>query len=189
MTPALRRRVAELAVVRDFPWRRTRDPWLVLVAELCCQQTQAARAVAAYERCIAAFPTPATCAAAPLRDVLEAWRGLGYYRRARALHDAAKAIVAEHGGQVPGDLDALLALPGVGPYTARAVLCFAFERDEAVVDTNVARVLADELCWISSTDTGNHPGGDHEVVTADVVDLDAAERLPLVFHRGRYSGI
>jgi A/G-specific adenine glycosylase len=134
--------VADLSVLRDLPWRRTRDPWRILVAELCCQQTQAARAVAAYERCLEAFPTAASCAAAPLRDVLEAWRGLGYYRRAAALHAAAQVIVERHGGCVPDDLDALLALPGVGPYTARAVLCFAFERDVAVVDTNVGRVLA-----------------------------------------------
>lgn len=139
---ALRRRVAELPVIRDLPWRATRDPWAILVSELCCQQTQAARAVVAYERCLTRFPTPAACAAAPLRDVLDAWRGLGYYRRARSLHDAARSIVARHGGQVPDDLDALLALPGVGPYTARAVLAFAFERDVGVVDTNVARVLA-----------------------------------------------
>jgi len=139
---ALRARLEALRVSRDFPWRETRDPWRILVAELCCQQTQARRAVAVYERCCERFPTPADCAAAPLADVLEAWRGLGYYRRARALHAAAAAIVATHGGQVPDDLGALLALPGVGPYTARAVLCFAFERDVGIVDTNVARVLA-----------------------------------------------
>ncbi len=131
-----------LEVQRDLPWRRTRDPWAILVAEFCCQQTQALRAVAAYERCLERFPTPAACAAAPLRDVLEAWRGLGYYRRARALHDTAVAIVARHAGGVPDDLDELRRLPGIGPYTARAILAFAFERDVAVVDTNVARVLA-----------------------------------------------
>ncbi len=141
-TAALRRRVASLPVTRDLPWRRTRDPWAVLIAEFCCQQTQARRAIAVYERCCRRFPTPAACAAAPLSDVLDAWRGLGYYRRARALHEAATAIVERHHGVVPHELDALLALPGVGPYTARAVLAFAFERDVGIVDTNVARVLA-----------------------------------------------
>jgi A/G-specific adenine glycosylase len=131
-----------LPVVRDLPWRRTRDPWKILIAELCCQQTQAARAAIVYERCCARFETPAACAAAPLRDVLEAWQGLGYYRRARALHDAARVICERHAGCVPDDLDSLLALPGVGPYTARAILAFAFERDVGIVDTNVARVLA-----------------------------------------------
>jgi len=134
--------VRALPVTRTFPWRETRDPWRVLVAEVCCQQTQAHRAVSAYERCCARFPTPSECAGAPLRDVLEAWSGLGYYRRARDLRLTARAIVERHDGRVPDDLGALLALPGVGPYTARAVLAFAFERDVAVVDTNVARVLA-----------------------------------------------
>jgi A/G-specific adenine glycosylase len=134
--------VQSLRVVRDFPWRRTRDPWKILIAEFCCQQTQAARAAAAYERCCARFATPADCAAAPLRDVLEAWRGLGYYRRARDLQQAAIRIVEHHGGSVPDDLDQLLELSGVGAYTARAVLAFAFGRDVAIVDTNVARVLS-----------------------------------------------
>jgi A/G-specific adenine glycosylase len=90
----------------------------------------------------AAYPTPADCAAAPLGDVLRLWSGLGYPRRARDLWRAAATITHEHGGAVPADLGQLLALPGVGPYTARAVQAFAFERDVAVVDTNVARILA-----------------------------------------------
>jgi len=139
---ALRHRIGALEVVRDLPWRRTRDPWLVLVAEVCLQQTQAARAIEAYRRCAERFSSPEECASAPRSAVLEAWAGLGYYRRARALHEAAGVIVARHGGVVPDRLEDLLALPGVGPYTARAVLAFAFERDVAVVDTNVARVLA-----------------------------------------------
>jgi A/G-specific adenine glycosylase len=113
-----------------------------MVAEVCCQQTQAGRAVAAYERVCTRFETPAECAAASLADVLDAWRGLGYYRRAKALHDAARMIVERHGGRVPDDLDSLLALPGVGQYTARAILAFAFEHDVGVVDTNVGRVLS-----------------------------------------------
>lgn len=138
----LRAALGALAVQRDFPWRRTRDPWRVLLAELCCQQTQANRAVPAYERLVARFESAAACARAPLAAVLEAFAGLGYYRRAVALHRSACAIVERHAGSVPDDLTALLALPGVGPYTARAVMAFAFERDVGVVDTNVARVLA-----------------------------------------------
>ena len=88
------------------------------------------------------YPTPAACASASLGDVLRRWQGLGYPRRARNLHDAASVVVARHGGALPDSLDALLTLPGVGPYTARAGLAFAFERDVAVVDTNIARVLA-----------------------------------------------
>lgn len=138
----MRRRLGALPVVREFPWRATRDPWRVLVAEVCCQQTQAHRAVEAYERVCGRFDSPAACAAATLAEVLDAWRGLGYYRRAKALHEAARQIVERHGGRVPDDLDSLLALPGIGPYTARAVLAFAFERDVGIVDTNVGRVLS-----------------------------------------------
>jgi A/G-specific adenine glycosylase len=145
--PALgRTRRAVLGVgrsgLRPFPWRATRDPWAVLVSEVMLQQTQAQRVVAPYERFLARFPTVTACAEAGLGPVLEAWAGLGYNRRARHLHEAALAIVARHGGKVPADLAALRALPGVGAYTARAVLVFAFERHEAVVDVNVARVLA-----------------------------------------------
>lgn len=129
-------------VLRDLPWRRTRDPWAVLVSELMLQQTQVVRVVERFDALLARYPDPAAMAAAPLADVLDAWAGLGYYRRARALHRAALAITTEHGGRVPDRLEELLALPGLGPYTARAVLAFAFERDHGVVDTNAARVLA-----------------------------------------------
>jgi len=128
--------------LRDLPWRDTRDPWRVLVSEVMLQQTQAQRVIPKWEAFCAAFPTPRACAAAPLGEVLRRWHGLGYPRRARDLHLTAGAIATVHRGRVPDVLDALLALPGVGPYTARAVLAFAYERDVAVVDTNVARVLA-----------------------------------------------
>jgi A/G-specific adenine glycosylase len=106
------------------------------------QQTQARRVARAWDAFCDAYPTPAACASTTLGDVLRKWQGLGYPRRARDLHSAAQMIVAEHGGRVPDDLAALRALPGVGRYTARAVLTFAFERDVAVVETNIARVLA-----------------------------------------------
>jgi A/G-specific adenine glycosylase len=127
---------------RDLPWRGTRDPYAVLVSELMLQQTQAARVVPAWRAFLDRFPDVQALARAPLADVLTAWRGLGYNRRAVNLQRAARALVEDHGGVVPDDFDALLALPGVGPYTARAVLAFAFDRDVAPVDTNVARVLA-----------------------------------------------
>ena len=128
--------------LRDLPWRRTRDPWAVLVSEAMLQQTQVARVLDRYGPFLARFPDPAAMADAPLAEVLDAWAGLGYYRRARDLRRAAVAIVQRHDGRVPDDLDALLALPGIGAYTARAVLALAFEHDHGVVDTNVARVLA-----------------------------------------------
>jgi A/G-specific adenine glycosylase len=106
------------------------------------QQTQAARVVEPYRAFVARFPDPSACAAAPVGDVLRAWAGLGYNRRAARLHAAAAVMVQRHGGAVPDSLEELLALPGIGPYTARAVLAFAFERHVAVVDVNVARVLA-----------------------------------------------
>ena len=130
------------ADLRDLPWRRERDPWRILVAEVMLQQTQADRVVPKWAAFLSSFPTPAACAHATLGDVLRLWQGLGYPRRARNLRDAALLVVERHDGQLPDDLDALLALPGVGPYTARAVLAFAFEHDVAVVDTNIARVLA-----------------------------------------------
>lgn len=130
------------AQLRDLPWRAERDPWAILVAEVMLQQTQAERVIPKWHSFLARFPDPAACATSSLADVLRLWQGLGYPRRARNLRAAATIVVAEHDGDLPGDLDALMALPGVGPYTARAVLAFAFERDVAVVDTNIARVLA-----------------------------------------------
>ncbi|HKE72951.1 MAG TPA: A/G-specific adenine glycosylase [Acidimicrobiales bacterium] len=130
------------AHLRPLPWRATRDPWAVLVSEVMAQQTGVDRVIGYYHAFLAAYPTPAACAAAPAGDVVRAWRGLGYNRRAVNLHACAVAVVERHGGAVPADLDALRALPGVGPYTARAVLAFAFEREVGVVDTNVGRVLA-----------------------------------------------
>lgn len=127
---------------RDLPWRRTRDPWHVLVSELMLQQTQVERVVPKYLAFLEAFPTAARCARSPVADVVTAWRGLGYNRRAVNLHRCAVAVVERHDGCVPADLASLLELPGIGPYTARAVLAFAYERDVAVVDTNVGRVLA-----------------------------------------------
>jgi A/G-specific adenine glycosylase len=127
---------------RDLPWRSTRDPWAVLVSELMLQQTGVTRVIPRYHDFLDRFPTAAACAAASCRDVLASWSGLGYNRRALNLHRCACAIVDRHRGVVPADLAALLALPGIGPYTARAVKAFAFEHDTGIVDTNVARVLA-----------------------------------------------
>ena len=126
---------------RDLPWRRTRDPWAVLVSEVMLQQTQVDRVASRYEAFLDRFPDPASCAAASPGAVVAAWAGLGYNRRAVNLHRAAVAVVGRHRGRVPADLGQLRALPGVGPYTARAVLAFAFERPAAVVDVNAARWL------------------------------------------------
>ena len=127
---------------RDLPWRRTRDLWEILVSEVMLQQTQIARVIPRYMAFLRAFPTASDCAVAPVGAVIRAWDGLGYNRRAVQLHRCAQQVVELHGGSLPRDLPALLKLPGVGPYTARAVLAFAFEDDVGVVDTNVGRVLA-----------------------------------------------
>ncbi|MGE0879033.1 MAG: A/G-specific adenine glycosylase [Acidimicrobiia bacterium] len=127
---------------RDLPWRATRDPWAILVSETMLQQTQVARVLPKFLAFMEEFPTAQVCAAADPGDVVRAWAGLGYNRRAIALHRAAATVVDQFGGAFPATVDELRTLPGVGPYTARAVCAFAHELDVAVVDTNVARVLA-----------------------------------------------
>ena len=126
---------------RDLPWRRTRDPYRVLVSEVMLQQTQVSRVESYYHRFLERFPAiPDLATASPTR-VREAWQGLGYYRRADHLHQLAVRVMSDHGGKIPDDLAALRALPGVGRYTAGAVLSFAFEQPAPAVDTNVARVI------------------------------------------------
>lgn len=127
---------------RDLPWRRTRDPYAVWVSEAMLQQTRVAAALPYYERWMAALPTVQALAEADEGQVLRLWEGLGYYRRARNLHRAAQEVLARFGGEVPGEEDAFRRLPGVGAYTAAAVLSIAFGLDLAVVDGNVVRVLA-----------------------------------------------
>jgi A/G-specific adenine glycosylase len=127
---------------RDLPWRATRDPYRIWVSEIMLQQTQVATATPYYERFTARFPDVRSLAAAPLDDVLALWAGLGYYRRARALHAAAGVVVREHAGRVPAAATAFAALPGVGRYTLGAVLSMAHRVRLPVLDGNVARVLA-----------------------------------------------
>jgi A/G-specific adenine glycosylase len=127
---------------RAMPWRETRDPWRIWVSEVMLQQTQVATATPYYLSFVERFPTVSDLARAPESEVLRAWAGLGYYRRARHLHAAARTVVREHGAHVPGDPAAFAALPGVGRYTAGAVLSIAFGRPLPVLDGNVARVLA-----------------------------------------------
>jgi A/G-specific adenine glycosylase len=126
---------------RDLPWRRTRDPYRIVVSEFMLQQTQVSRVEGYFHRFLEQYPTVEALAAASPVAVRESWNGLGYYRRATNLHRLAQAVVAEHGGVVPSDPAALRQLPGVGRYTAGAVASFAYERRTPAVDTNVARVL------------------------------------------------
>ena len=127
---------------RDLPWRRTRDPYAILVSEIMLQQTRVETVIPYYERFLRTYPTVAALARASIDDVLKLWEGLGYYRRAHNLHGAARVIVALHGGRVPEDRASLRALPGIGPYTAAAVASIAFGGDEPVLDGNVIRVVS-----------------------------------------------
>lgn len=127
---------------RDLPWRHTREPWAILVSELMLQQTQVARVIDRWRRFLDRFPLVSVCADAPRAAVIEEWQGLGYNRRAVSLHRAAILIRDEHDGVLPATLAELQSLPGIGPYTSRAVLAFAHEQDVGVVDTNIGRVLA-----------------------------------------------
>jgi A/G-specific adenine glycosylase len=128
---------------RDLPWRHTGvTAWQILVSEFMLQQTPVARVEPVWRDWVARWPTPSATAAASAADVLRAWGKLGYPRRAKRLHECATVIAAEHADEVPADVDALLQLPGVGAYTARAVACFAYGKRVPVVDTNVRRVVA-----------------------------------------------
>nr|WP_285488455.1 A/G-specific adenine glycosylase [Amycolatopsis taiwanensis] len=128
---------------RDLPWRHAEcTPWGVLVSEIMLQQTPVARVEPVWHEWMARWPAPSALAAASQGEVLRAWGKLGYPRRALRLHEAATAIAAEHGDVVPSDVDVLLALPGIGAYTARAVAAFAYGKRAPVVDTNVRRVVA-----------------------------------------------
>jgi A/G-specific adenine glycosylase len=128
----------------DYPWRRTREPYAILISEVMLQQTQIATVLGRgfYTRFLATFPDIGSLAAADDERLLKAWEGLGYYRRVRMLRETARAVIAEHGGGFPQELDALLKLPGVGRYTAGALRAFASDLPSAVVDGNVARVLS-----------------------------------------------
>lgn len=124
-----------------LPWRKTTDPYKILVSEVMLQQTQVDRVIPFYKAFLKRFPTVSALAKAPLSEVLIAWQGLGYNRRAKMLHEAAKAAVKEHAGKLPKGKDALVRLPGIGPYTAGAVSAFAFNEDGLFIETNIRTVL------------------------------------------------
>lgn len=125
---------------RTFPWRETRDPYRILVSEMMLQQTQTQRVVPKYLAWIELFPDAETLASAPFSAVLEAWVGLGYNRRAKYLQDACKAVLERYGGRFPSSVEELESLPGIGPYTARAVSTFAFGVPNAFIETNIRSV-------------------------------------------------
>ena len=138
-----------VATVRNFyeahgrhmlPWRKTSDPYCIVVSEIMLQQTQVERVIQKYSAFLKQWPTVEALAQASLGDVLRAWQGLGYNRRAKMLHECAKTVVLEYGGVFPDTLVGLKALPGIGPYTAGAVLAFAFNRPQPIIETNIRTV-------------------------------------------------
>lgn len=155
---------------RDLPWRRTRDPYRIWLSEAMLQQTRVDTVLPYYERFLERFPDVQALADADEQDVLAAWSGLGYYSRARNLKRAAERVVAEHGGALPRDVEALAQLPGIGRYTAGAISSIAFRRPAPLVDGNVARVLSRLLGWTrpSAADLWGLAG---ELVTAERPDL------------------
>ncbi len=132
---------------RDLPWRRRRDPYAVWVSEIMLQQTQVAAVRPYFERFMEAFPTIAALGRAQERDVLRLWEGLGYYRRARQMHEAARRIAREHGGAFPRDAEAVRALPGIGRYTAGAILSIAFDQRQPILEANSTRLFARLLAY------------------------------------------
>jgi A/G-specific adenine glycosylase len=139
---------------RDLPWRRTRDPYHIWVSEVMLQRTQVATVLRYFEPFLQAFPTLADLAAADEQNVLLQWQGLGYYRRARDLHRAARTLVGRHGNRVPDDPDALRQVPGIGRYTLGAILSQAFERRLPILEANSRRVLCRVLAWAEDPRTG-----------------------------------
>ena len=149
--------------IRDLPWRRTRDPYQILVSEVMLQQTQVDRVIPYFERWLAQFPDLATLASAPTRDVIAAWSGLGYNRRAVNLQRTAQAVVGEHNGIFPTTITELMVLPGIGPYTAGAIAAFAFEQDVVFQDTNMRRVVHR---LVFGSDLGEAVASDRDVLAA-----------------------
>jgi A/G-specific adenine glycosylase len=162
---------------RDYPWRRTTDPYAILVSEVMLQQTRIGAVLGKgyYGRFLTEFPDPNTLAAADDTRLLKAWEGLGYYRRARMLRETARAVVERHGGGFPCGWDELLELPGVGRYTAGAVRAFAFGLPGAVVDGNVARVLARLMDFREPVDTP--AGRSHMQAWAEVLERGGDPRI------------
>jgi len=130
---------------RDLPWRTTNEPYHILVSEVMLQQTQVERVIGRYEAFLTAFPDFSSLATAPLSDLLRLWQGMGYNRRALALHALAHQVESQYHGKLPSDRDTLMTLPGIGPYTAGAVMAFAFNKPVVFMDTNIRRVYIHEF--------------------------------------------
>ncbi len=167
------------AMKRDLPWRRTNEPWHILLSEILLQQTQVSRGVVYYERMVTTFPTVKSMAEAPVDAVLKAWEGAGYYSRARRLHQLAQCVMLPkdqggYGGELPETADALLSLPGIGPYTAAAVASIAHGEAVACVDGNIRRVMARTTAQASPTPKAVQRWADSVLVTEHAGDWNQA---------------
>ncbi|MCH2133640.1 MAG: A/G-specific adenine glycosylase [Phycisphaerales bacterium] len=165
---------------RDLPWRRRRTRWRAYVSEIMLQQTQVSRVVERFEGFMARFPKPRDLAEAPEDDVNALWAGLGYYRRARLLQAAARVMVEKHGGRVPGNMDDLLALPGVGRYTAGAIASIACDQPAPIVDGNVHRVLA--RIWCDPVAADDREGSERTWQRSQLLVESSSQ--PAVFNEG-----
>jgi A/G-specific adenine glycosylase len=161
---------------RDLPWRHTRDPYAILVAEIMLQQTQVDRVAPKYRAFLERFPTLGDLAAASVADAITAWAGLGYNQRAVRLHQIARIAVARHGGKLPDTLEELLRLPGIGRYTAGAIACFALGQAVATVDTNIRRVLVRVFAGALSEDAARFERPAEALALAEAALPDDAEQ-------------
>lgn len=168
---------------RDLPWRKTTDPYKVLVSEVMLQQTQVPRVVEKYKSFIKKFPTVRALAKAPLSEVLEEWNGLGYNRRAKHLHDAAVMIVQEHNGVFPREYPSLRAIPGIGQYTANAVRVFAYDEPEVLVETNVRTAIIHHFL---SKKKGIEDFSIEKIAAAALVGQDPREWQSALFDYGAH---
>ncbi len=170
------KRFAQRGGRAHLPWRKARDPYAILVSEVMLQQTQVGRVIPFYAAFLAKFPDLKALAGAPLEEVLATWQGLGYNRRARALRDAARAAFGRWGGELPQSASELESLPGVGPYTARAVAAFAFERPEIFIETNIRTVFL-HYCF-----TGRRTVRDAELLPLVAEALARSRMRPSIFY-------
>ena len=150
---------------RDLPWRKTSDPYAILVSEVMLQQTQVLRVLPKYAEFIKAYPTVDALAHSSLADVLKLWSGLGYNRRAKYLKEMAEMVMNDYNGHIPNSYDELRKLPGIGDYTANAVLCFAFKKKAPAVDTNVRNVIERELERDANYSLHSHEFADSHRIT------------------------
>jgi len=166
---------------RDLPWRRTRDPYEVIVSEFMLQQTQVSRVLEYYPRFLKRFPTVYKLAAARPKAVMESWEGLGYYARASNLHALARVVRNDHDGRVPAEPEELIKLPGVGRYTAGAVATFAYEKPVPAVDTNVARVIRRYFLGMWGRGEVGHSHGGRKSARLGESHIPTSPRLSVVW--------